>query len=116
MRVQGACVPGSAVKYHVPRTGSGEPLRPWGTRTKGQKISEYGEGNDRQTTLNVFENAAAILLFSVQDYIFFYNQRTWQRHTSSNHRTEKNSIKQFTKRIFEDALTWAQGLLLSHIL
>ena len=53
--------------------------------------------------------------FSAGLYIF-YNQRTWQRHTSSNHKTEKNSIKQFTKRIFEDALTWAQGLLLSHTL
>ena len=54
--------------------------------------------------------------FSAGLYIFFYNQRTWQWHTSSNHKTEKNSIKQFTKRIFEDALTWVQGLLLSHIL
>ena len=25
-------------------------------------------------------------------------------------------MKQFTKRIFEDALTWVQGLLLSHTL
>ena len=49
-------------------------------------------------------------------FIFFYNQRTWQRHTSSDHKIEKNSIKQFTKRIFEDALAWVQGLLLFHIL
>ena len=67
-----------------------------GIRAKAQEKSGYGEESDTQTLSMFLRHAVAIYLLQCR-IIYYYKQRTWQRHTSSDHKIEKNSIKQFHK-------------------